>query len=123
MKIFKVVLTLIFILSVSTFAQEDLEKMPIIKGGIQELVKNIKYPETAKKEGIMGKVFVKAMIDENGDVVKTEVVKSVDKDLDAAAIGAVQHTKFTPGVKDGKNVKAEVTIPISFKLDDCKKKS
>lgn len=123
MKTFKVVLTLIFILSVSTFAQEELEKMPTVKGGMQELAKNIKYPETAKKEGITGKVFVKAMIDENGDVVKTEVVKSVDKDLDVAAIGAVQHTKFTPGVKDGKNVKAEITIPINFKLDDCKKKS
>ena len=38
---------------------------------MEELTKNIKYPETAKKEGITGKVFVKVMIDENGAQVQT----------------------------------------------------
>ena len=119
MKTLKVLFIILFVLSISTFAQEELDKMPAIKGGMKELVKNVKYPETAKKEGIMGKVFIKAVIDENGDAVKIEVVKSVDKDLDAAAIEAVKMTKFEPGVNDGKNVQAEVTIPIKFKLDDC----
>ena len=59
MKTVKTITTLIFILSILTFAQEELEKTPSIKGGVKELAKNIKYPESAKKEGIMGKVFVK----------------------------------------------------------------
>ena len=122
MKLIKVILTMSILLTISTFAQEELEKTPSIKGGIQELAKNIKYPEAAKKEGIMGKVLVKALIDENGNVSKTEVIKGVDEELDAAAMKAVKMTKFEPGVKDGKNVKAEVTIPIMFKLDDSKEK-
>ena len=119
MKILKLVLMIVFVISCSTFAQEKLDKMPSIKGGIEELAKNIKYPESAKKEGIMGKVFVKAVIDEDGKVSGVEVVKSVNPELDEAAVNAVKLTKFIPGVMDGKNVKAEVTIPINFKLDDC----
>lgn len=121
MKLLRVVSILLFLLTISAFAQEDLDEMPKIKGGISELAKNIKYPETAKKEGIMGKVFVKAVIDENGNVSEAEVIKSVNKELDEAAVKAVRLTKFIPGVMDGKNVKAEVTIPINFKLDNSKK--
>jgi outer membrane biosynthesis protein TonB len=29
---------------------------------------------------------------------------------------AIKKTKFTPGIKDNKPVKAEVTIPVMFKL-------
>lgn len=123
MKSFKSILIFALFLSFQIVAQEKLDETPKVKGGIQELAKNIKYPESAKKEGIMGKVLVKAVIDENGDVLETEILKSVTKDLDAAAVKAVKLTKFTPGVMDGKSVKAEVTIPISFKLDEKKKKS
>lgn len=106
--------------SIIIFAQEELDKMPEIEGGIQELVKNINYSESAKKEGIEGKVFVKAIINEDGNVESTEIIKSENKDLNEAAISAIKLTKFIPGEKDGKFVKAEVTIPISFKLDDKK---
>lgn len=119
MKILKLVSMIVFVISCSTFAQEKLDKMPSIEGGIAELAKNIKYPESAKKEGIMGKVMVKAVIDERGKVIETEVLKGVNPELDEAAVNAVKLTKFIPGIMDGKNVKAEVTIPISFKLDDC----
>lgn len=123
MKILKTLLALLILFSFAVNAQEELDKMPEIKGGIQELAKNIKYPKVAKEEGITGKVLVKAVIDENGNVAQTEVVKGVDKALDEAAVEAVKMTKFSPGAKDGKNVKAEVTIPIMFKLDDKKEKS
>ena len=123
MKTIKIITMLLFVLSCSNFAQEKLDKMPSIEGGITELAKNIKYPESAKKEGIMGKVMVKAVIDANGRVANAEVVKGVNPELDEAAVDAVKLTKFIPGVMDGKNVKAEVTIPISFKLDNCIEKS
>ena len=108
--------------SLIIFAQDEIDKMPEIKGGIQELVKNIKYPESAKQEGIEGKVFVKANVDVAGNVESAEVVKSVSKDLDEAAISAIKSTKFIPGEKNGKFVIAEVVIPIHFKLDDKKEK-
>ena len=120
MKVLKLALIIVIAISCSTFSQVEIDKMPTIKGGIQALAKNIKYPEAAKKEGIMGTVFVKAVIDELGNVENAEVEKGVNDELNAAAISAVKVTKFTSGENDGKKVKAEVTIPIKFMLNDKK---
>jgi TonB family protein len=120
MKVLKLATIILLAISCSTFSQEEIDKMPTIKGGIKALAKNIKYPEAAKKEGIMGTVFVKALIDENGNVENAAVEKGVNDELNAAAISAVKVTKFTSGENDGKKVKAEVTIPIKFMLNDKK---
>lgn len=103
--------------SVSGFAQEEkLDKYPEPVGGIEVMIKNVVYPVSAKEAGIQGKVFVKAIIDEKGNVTETSILKSVNDDCDKAAMDAIKKTKFTPGIKDNKPVKAEVTIPVMFKL-------
>jgi protein TonB len=94
------------------------DKMPEPVGGIQAIGNNLTYPEEAKLEGLEGKVFVKAVIDQNGNVVKTEIIKSTNTIFDIPAKDAVEKTKFTPGEHKGKKVKVEVTIPIMFKLAD-----
>jgi protein TonB len=105
-------------LVINGFAQEEkLDKYPEPVGGIEAMIKNIVYPQTAKDQGIQGKVFVKVIIDEKGNVSETSILKSVNKDCDKAAMDAIKKTKFTPGIKDNKPVKAEVTIPIMFKLN------
>ncbi len=93
------------------------EQMPELIGGLAAIQKNIRYPEIAKRAGIEGKVYVKAYIDENGDVVKTEVVKGIGAGIDEAAQDAILKTKFKPGMQRGKNVKTQVMIPIQFKLE------
>ena len=104
-------------LGVSGFAQEEkLDKYPEPVGGIEEMIKNVIYPVAAKEAGIQGKVLVKTIIDEKGNVVETEVVQSVNADCDKAAMDAIKKTKFTPAIKDNKPVKSEVTIPVMFKL-------
>ena len=106
-----------FFFGVIGFAQEEkLDKYPEPIGGIEALIKNVVYPQTAKDQGIQGKVMVKTIIDENGNVVETEILESVNADCDKAAMDAIKKTKFTPGIKDNKPVKAEVTIPVMFKL-------
>lgn len=106
-----------FFCGVSGFAQEEkLDKYPEPVGGIETMIKNVVYPQTAKDQGIQGKVMVKTIIDENGNVVETEILESVNADCDKAAMDAIKKTKFTPGIKDNKPVKAEVTIPVMFKL-------
>jgi protein TonB len=96
------------------FVSVDETPMPV--GGIQALMKNVVYPKEAKESGIQGRVFVKAFIDENGDVVKTELIKGTETTLDSAAENAVKRTKFLPGKQKGKPVKVQVAIPILFKL-------
>ncbi len=94
----------------------QVEQMPTIIGGMKALVDNIKYPKTAKDEGIEGKVYIRAYIDEQGNVVKTKILKGADSRLDNAAIDAVNKIKFTPGKQKGKPVKVQIVIPIVFKL-------
>ncbi len=92
------------------------EDMPEPIGGIAAIQSKIVYPEIAKRAGVEGKVYVKAFVDEQGNVTKVEVVKGLGAGLDEAAMKAVQQTKFKPGKQRGKPVKVQVMIPIVFKL-------
>lgn len=107
--------TLLF--GLNTFAQEEKpDVMPEPIGGIEAIMKNVVYPESAKEEGIQGKVIVKLIVDEKGNVSSTEVVQSVNKELDKAAVTAIKKTKFNPAMKGNKPVKCEIAIPVQFKL-------
>lgn len=92
------------------------EEMPEPIGGIAAIQKKIIYPEIAKRAGVEGKVYIKAYVDEKGNVTKVEVLKGLGAGLDEAAIKAVKATKFKPGKQRGKPVKVQVSIPIVFKL-------
>ena len=93
------------------------EEMPMPIGGMREIAANVHYPEIAKRAGIEGRVFVKAFIDEKGNVVETEIIKGIGAGCSEAAAEAVKKTKFKPGRQGGKPVKVQVTVPILFKLD------
>ncbi len=93
------------------------QEMPRPIGGIAGIQKKIVYPESARKAGVEGRVFVKAYIDENGNVVHSEILKSAGSVLDSAALKAVNRTKFMPGRNNGKPVKVQIVVPIMFKLD------
>lgn len=92
------------------------DEMPQIVGGVNELARRIKYPEAEKKSGVQGTVYIQLNIDEKGKIEKKEISKGVNKNLDEAALNAFDGLKFTPGKVKGKNVKMEITLPITFKL-------
>ncbi len=92
------------------------EEMPSPIGGIKAIQEKIIYPEIAKRAGIQGRVYIKAFIDENGDVTETEIIKGLDGGCSEIAAAAVKNTKFEPGRQKGKPVKVQVTVPIMFKL-------
>lgn len=92
------------------------EEMPEPIGGIVGIAEKVRYPEIAKRAGIQGRVFVKALIDEKGFVAGTSVIKGIGAGCDQAAMEAVMQSKFKPGRQRGKPVKVQVTIPILFKL-------
>ncbi len=84
--------------------------------GVYSIFNKISYPEQAKKEGVEGKVFVKAFINEKGDVVKTKILKGIGYGCDEEAAKAITETKFIPAKLNGKPVKTTVIIPVFFKL-------
>jgi periplasmic protein TonB len=92
------------------------EVMPEPVGGLKAIQSRIIYPELARRGGIEGKVHVLAFVNENGDVVKAEIIKGAGAGLDEEAIKAVKETKFRPGQQRGRPVKVQVVIPIVFRL-------
>lgn len=93
------------------------DKMPEPIDGIKGIQQKILYPEEAKKQGVQGRVYIKAYISKDGNVVVTEVIKGIGSGCDEAAIEAVKDTKFIPASWEGKTVGAQVAIPIMFKLN------
>jgi len=91
------------------------EEMPELIGGIKGLQSKIVYPKIAEKTGTEGKVLVKAIVDENGNVISANTIKGIGAGCDEVALDAVLNSKFKPGKQRGKNVKVQVTIPIVFK--------
>jgi len=78
---------------------------------IEYLNKNItKYDETN------GRVFVKFIIEKDGTISNTEVIRSINPILDAEALRIVNNfPQWTPGKIRDKAVRVEMICPISFK--------
>lgn len=100
---------------------EVAEVMPEFPGGIQALFKfineNLKYPQNAIDGQIEGRVVVQFVVDKTGKVGNIQVVRSIDKMLDQAAIDIVSALPdWKPGMQNGKPVNVRYTLPVSFKL-------
>jgi len=95
----------------------SVDNLPKPLGGPSEIFSKVIYPEDAKRLKIEGIVIVKAFVNELGDVTKTEVTKSIGSGCDDAAMKAVTDTKFFPAKLNGQIVKAQLIIPVKFKLE------
>ncbi|MEQ8909803.1 MAG: M56 family metallopeptidase [Vicingaceae bacterium] len=109
-------------LNIENQEQED-KKHPEYPGGNEALMKfmvdNIKYPESAKKEGISGTVFVKVIVANDGNIADLVVLKKIDERLANEAIRVFKMMpKWKPAKQDGKAVKGEVTIPVKFAMSE-----
>ena len=98
------------------------EEMPEFPGGVNALLTylrtNIDYPDSARVKNIEGKVFLRFVIDEEGNVTHPEVLRSLHPLLDAEAIRVVQQMpKWSPGKQNGKPVSVYFTLPIFFTLE------
>lgn len=95
------------------------EQMPEYKDGVASLYsfikRNIVYPQMEKDSGIGGRVFVKFIVNEEGEVVNPHVTKGVSAGLNEEAVRVIQLLKeFKPGKHRGKKVKVYCTVPVTF---------
>ena len=107
--------------SVSAPIFDVVDEMPQFPGGhnalLEFLTKNIKYPKSAEKEGIQGRVIVTFVVDKDGTINNQKVVKSVHPALDAEALRIVgSMPKWVPGKQNGQPVAVKYTIPVTFRL-------
>lgn len=97
------------------------EQAPLFPGGMMQLMKwltkNLKYPESARKAKVSGKVVVAFMVNTDGSVSDVRLVQKVDSRLDNEALRVVRiMPKWEPGISDGKVSRTLVHLPIVFKL-------
>ena len=97
------------------------EVMPQYPGGqiamLQYIMKNIKYPEQAMKEGIQGRVTVRFIVEKDGSISDVKPVLSVHPLLNKEAVRVVKSMpKWSPGKHNGKPVRVRFNLPVMFKL-------
>ena len=99
------------------------DQLPEFKGGMEAFFKHVGsqvlYPETAKKEGVEGKVIVEFVVDKNGKVINVKAKNSLGYGLDEAAVAAVQSSpRWKPGRHQGEKVAVKLVLPVTFALDN-----
>lgn len=79
------------------------------------------YPENAISHGEEGMVMLRVDVNPDGSVARVEIDRAgtttSSAELQAAAVTAAEHWKFTPGRKDGKAAGGWLTIPVRFSLE------
>ncbi len=98
------------------------EDMPEFPGGELELRKyiaeHVQYPEDAKAQKQEGKVYIKFVIDKEGNVRDAEIVNGTRfESLNNEALRVIKSMpQWKPGKQSGQNVNVSYVVPINFQL-------
>jgi protein TonB len=92
------------------------EEAPALIGGLAALQQKVRYPVTARRTGIEGRVIVQFIVDESGNVTEPVILRGRHPLLDEEALRVIQQAQFTPGRQRGVAVKVRMSLPIYFKL-------
>ena len=92
------------------------EQMPELIGGMRSIVNKVEYPATCRMARVQGRVFLKFVVNEQGNVQDVVVTRGIGSGCDEAAVRAVSAARFKPGQQGGKPVKVLMSLPISFYL-------
>ena len=100
------------------------DEMPSFPGGLEELYKwidsNVQYPAVAWENGI-GRVIVKFIVEKDGSLSDSTVIRSVHPIVDREALRLVgQMPKWNPGKRAGIPVRVRCCLPIKFKQGESK---
>ena len=123
-----VLCTAFVLLAISPMAAQD--KQPEYPGGMPALVdfmvKNLKYPEAAKKENAEGVVIVKFKVGKDGSLSEIKTVsegsQNPREDFVREAVRVIRMMpQWTPAEDQGKIVEVEMALPVQFRLGQEKK--
>lgn len=97
------------------------EQMPQYPGGdravMQFVADHVVYPKECADSAIQGRVVVKFVINKDGSIGETQVLRSPHPLLSAEAVRVVKMLSgFKPGMSGGKPVAVWFTLPVNFKL-------
>lgn len=95
--------------------------MPQFPGGAVAFLKwlnaNLKYPASAQKAKIEGKVVAQFLVNEDGSITDVKLTKKLHPQCDNEALRVLKMMpRWTPGIENNKPCRTRVCIPIVFKL-------
>jgi len=95
------------------------ENMPEYPGGDKAmrrfLSKNIHYPQTARRNGIQGTVYVAYIVERDGSIGNVKLLTRIGGGCDEEAIRVVKSMpNWIPGTQSGKKVRVQFNLPIKF---------
>lgn len=98
------------------------EVMPSFEGGMDKFYefmgKNIKYPKSAQRMNVEGRVFVQFIVEKDGSLRDLRVIKGIGASCDQEALRVMGLIpKFKPGKQGDVRVPVKMIIPINFKLN------
>jgi TonB family protein len=83
------------------------------------LASEIKYPEIARENGILGKVYVTFIITKEGKVTEPTILRGVDPALDKEALRVIETLPdWKPGKQKGEAVNVSYMVPVYFELKE-----
>jgi len=99
----------------------SVEISPEFPGGEAALGKflqqNMRYPALAKENGVQGRVFLQFVVQKDGDLADMKVLRDPGSGLGEEALRVLAESpKWKPGVQNGRPVKVQFTLPVSFSL-------
>lgn len=97
------------------------EDMPVFPGGETAMQKfiadNLKYPQSAQKTGMQGRVTIRFIVGKTGEISDVRVIRGIDPDCDAEAVRVIKTMpNWTPGKQNGIAVPVYFTLPIVYRL-------
>ena len=103
------------------YTEDKVDQKATYFGGQTDLYRfisySLQYPEEAFRNNIQGKVVLRLLIEQNGEISDISIYKSVHPLLDSEALRVAKTMlRFTPAIKNGLPVRSYLYLPIGFKL-------
>jgi protein TonB len=97
------------------------EEMPEFPGGdaarIKFFFENVKYPQIAKETGVQGPVYLTFVVEKDGSISNIKLLRGIGAGCDEEAERVLaMMPKWKPGRQNGKEVRVQFNMPISFIL-------
>ena len=99
----------------------SVENLPEFPGGqdkfIAYLSKNIRYPAVDRENGTQGRVILTFVVERDGSLTDIKVSRSLSPGTDAEATRVLKSSpKWKPGIQNGRPVRVQYSVPVSFAL-------
>ena len=108
-------LFLLFIFCCSLFFAQ--KKQAPFNGELLFTAKRIIPADSAKENGINGKVYVQFVVTKTGEVNDIKVIRGIGGGCDEEAVRVLKAApSWKPGIQNGRSVRVQYTMPIFFQL-------